>query len=51
MSWQNIEKYPAQPYILDLLLDRSKNDPDEQVRKFTEEQLAIWRARTSSWRG
>ncbi|WP_310483032.1 hypothetical protein [Chamaesiphon sp. VAR_48_metabat_403] len=27
--------------------DRSKNDPDEQVRKFAEEQLVIWRARTA----
>ncbi len=39
------ENYPDQCEVLDLLLDRSKNDPDEQVRKFAEEQLVIWRSR------
>jgi hypothetical protein len=40
-----IKNYPDRPEVLDLLLDRSKNDPNEQVRKFAEEQLVIWRAR------
>jgi NACHT domain len=40
-----IKSYPDRSEVLDLLLDRSKNDPDEQVRKFAEEQLAIWRSR------
>jgi predicted NACHT family NTPase len=41
--------YPlSEPEVLDLLLDRSKNDPDEQVRKFAEEQLVIWRSRSIS---
>jgi HEAT repeats/NACHT domain len=39
------ENYPDRSEVLDLLLDRSKNDPDEQVRKYAEEQLVIWRAR------
>jgi hypothetical protein len=40
-----IENYLDRPGVLDLLVDRSNNDPDEQVRKFAEEQLAIWRSR------
>ena len=41
-----VEDYPDRPEVLDLLLDRSQNDPDEQVRKYAEEQLIIWRTRT-----
>jgi hypothetical protein len=40
-----VKNYPDRSEVLDLLLDRSKNDPDEQVRKFAEEQLAIWQSR------
>ncbi len=42
-----VENYLDRPEVLDLLLDRSNNDPDEQVRKFSEEQLVIWRSRTA----
>jgi hypothetical protein len=42
-----VENYPDRSEVLDLLLDRSKNDPDEQVRKYAKEQLVIWRARTA----
>jgi HEAT repeats/NACHT domain len=42
-----IKNYPDRSEVLDLLVDRSQNDPDEQVRKFAEEQLVIWRARTA----
>jgi hypothetical protein len=42
-----VENYPDRPEVLNLLLDRSNNDPDEQVRKYAEEQLVIWRARTA----
>jgi HEAT repeats len=42
------QNYPDRSEVLDLLLDRSKNDPDEQVRKFAEEQLTIWRSRSTS---
>jgi hypothetical protein len=42
-----IENYPDRPELLDLLLDRSQNDPDDRVRKYAEKQLVIWRARTS----
>ncbi len=42
-----IENYPDRSEVLDLLVDRSQNDPDEQVRKYAEEQLVIWRARTA----
>jgi hypothetical protein len=41
-----IKNYPDRSEVLELLLDRSQNDPDEQVRKFADEQLVIWRART-----
>jgi hypothetical protein len=41
------ENYPDRSEVLDLLLDRSQNDPDEQVRKYAEEQLVLWRARTA----
>jgi NACHT domain len=40
-----IKNYPDRSEVLDLLLDRSKNDPDEKVRKFAKEQLVIWRSR------
>jgi HEAT repeats/NACHT domain len=38
----------SKPEVLDLLIDRSNNDPDEQVRKFAGEQLTIWRSRSIS---
>jgi HEAT repeats len=40
-----VKNYPDRSEVLDLLLDRSKNDPDKQVRKYAEKQLVIWRAR------
>ena len=40
-----VKDYPDRSEVLDLLLDRSNNDPDEQVRKFAEEQLVLWKAR------
>jgi HEAT repeats/NACHT domain len=40
-----IENYPDRSEVLDLLLDRFNNDSDEQVRKFAEEQLVLWKAR------
>jgi HEAT repeats/NACHT domain len=43
-----IQNYPDRSEVLDLLVDRSKNDPDEQVRKYAEEQLIIWRSRSIS---
>jgi hypothetical protein len=42
-----LKNYPDRSEVLNLLLDRSQNDPDEQVRKYAEEQLVIWRARTA----
>jgi hypothetical protein len=33
------------PEVLDLLLDRSQNDSDEQVRKYAEDKLVRWRSR------
>jgi energy-coupling factor transporter ATP-binding protein EcfA2 len=41
-----VENYSDQPEVIDLLVDRSQNDPDEQVRKFAKEQLVIWRSRS-----
>jgi predicted NACHT family NTPase len=38
----------SKPEVLDLLIDRSNNDTDEQVRKFAQEQLAIWQSRSIS---
>ncbi|WP_310483030.1 hypothetical protein [Chamaesiphon sp. VAR_48_metabat_403] len=29
--------------VLDLLLDRTQNNPDKYARKFTEEELIKWR--------
>jgi hypothetical protein len=43
-----IKNYRDRPEVLDLLLDRSKNDPDEQVRKFAEKELLIWRSRLTN---
>jgi DNA-binding Xre family transcriptional regulator len=40
-----VESYSDRSEVPNLLLDRSNNDPDEQVRKFAEEQLTIWRSR------
>jgi predicted NACHT family NTPase len=34
-----IKYYPENPYTWELLQDRATNDPDEQVREFTKEQL------------
>ncbi len=42
-----IKTYPDRPEVLDLLVDRSQHDPDKQIRKYAEEQLVIWRARTA----
>jgi HEAT repeats len=42
-----IKNYRDRSEVLDLLLDRSKNDPDEQVRKYAEEQLVKWRSKSS----
>jgi hypothetical protein len=42
-----LKNYPDRSEVLDLLLDRSQNDPDDRVRKYAEEQLVIWRAKTA----
>ncbi|WP_295619954.1 hypothetical protein [Chamaesiphon sp. GL140_3_metabinner_50] len=42
-----IKNYPDRSEVLDLLVDRSKNDPDKQVRKYVEEELVKWRSRSS----
>jgi hypothetical protein len=34
-----IEQYPQHPQTLTLLRDRAENDPDEQVREFTQKKL------------
>lgn len=36
-----IEKYPTNPKTLEVLRDRSANDPDEQLREWAKEQLDI----------
>jgi hypothetical protein len=43
-----IKNYPDRSEVLDLLLNRAKNDTDEQVREYAEEQLVIWRSRSIS---
>jgi hypothetical protein len=43
-----IESSADRSEVLDLLLDRSKNGIDEQVREYAEEQLVIWRSRSIS---
>jgi HEAT repeats len=42
-----VKNYRDRSEVLDLLLDRSKNDPDEQVRKYAEEELVKWRSKSS----
>jgi NACHT domain len=39
-----IENYSDRSEVLDLLIDRSNNDPDDQVRKFAQEKLVKWRS-------
>ena len=43
-----VRNYPNNPHILDLLRDRSDNDPDDQVREFAKRQLERIERRTSS---
>jgi hypothetical protein len=35
-----LKQYPDRPKTLEILRDRFANDPDEQVRKFAQKQLA-----------
>jgi len=35
-----VKQYPDRPKTLEILRDRFANDPDEQVRKFAQKQLA-----------
>jgi len=34
------KQYPDRPKTLEILRDRLANDPDQQVRKFAEKELA-----------